>query len=33
MRNVAHADEIRNFLVDKGVILEDSKKGVRWKRK
>jgi cysteinyl-tRNA synthetase len=33
MRNFARADEIRKELADKGVILEDSKDGVRWKRK
>ena len=33
MRNFARADEIRNQLAEKGVILEDSKDGVRWKRK
>ena len=33
MRNFARADQIRNQLADKGVILEDSKDGVRWKRK
>jgi cysteinyl-tRNA synthetase len=32
-RNFARADQIRNELADKGVILEDSKDGVRWKRK
>ncbi len=32
-RNFARADEIRNQLAEKGVILEDSKDGVRWKRK
>ncbi len=32
-RNFARADEIRNGLAAKGVILEDSKDGVRWKRK
>ncbi len=32
-RNFARADEIRNQLAAKGVILEDSKDGVRWKRK
>jgi len=33
MRNFASADQIRNELAEKGVILEDSKDGVRWKRK
>jgi cysteinyl-tRNA synthetase len=32
-RNFARADQIRNQLAEKGVILEDSKDGVRWKRK
>ena len=32
-RNFARADQIRNELAKKGVILEDSKDGVRWKRK
>jgi cysteinyl-tRNA synthetase len=32
-RNFARADEIRNYLTEHGVILEDSKDGVRWKRK
>jgi cysteinyl-tRNA synthetase len=33
MRNFARADHIRNELAEKGVIIEDSKDGVRWKRK
>ena len=32
-RNFARADEIRNQLLAAGVILEDTKDGVRWKRK
>ena len=32
-RNFARADQIRNELTEKGVVLEDSKDGVRWKRK
>ena len=32
-RNFACADQIRNELAEKGIILEDSKDGVRWKRK
>jgi len=32
-RNFARADQIRNELAAKGVIIEDSKDGVRWKRK
>jgi cysteinyl-tRNA synthetase len=31
-RNFAHADAIRNELLEKGILLEDSKEGVRWKR-
>jgi cysteinyl-tRNA synthetase len=32
-RNFARADAIRNELLEKGILLEDSKEGVRWKRK
>jgi cysteinyl-tRNA synthetase len=32
-RNFARADQIRNELAEKGVIIEDSKDGVRWKHK
>jgi cysteinyl-tRNA synthetase len=32
-RNFARADQIRNELAEKGVVIEDSKDGVRWKRK
>jgi cysteinyl-tRNA synthetase len=32
-RNFARADAIRNELLTKGIILEDSKDGVRWKRR
>jgi cysteinyl-tRNA synthetase len=32
-RNFARADQIRSELAEKGVVLEDSKDGVRWKRK
>jgi cysteinyl-tRNA synthetase len=32
-RNFARADAIRNELASKGILLEDSKDGVRWKRK
>ncbi|HEY1894841.1 MAG TPA: cysteine--tRNA ligase [Terracidiphilus sp.] len=32
-RNFARADQIRKELAEKGVLLEDSKDGVRWKRK
>ena len=32
-RNFARSDEIRDLLADKGIVLEDTKDGVRWKRK
>jgi cysteinyl-tRNA synthetase len=32
-RNFARADQIRNELTEKGVVIEDSKDGARWKRK
>jgi cysteinyl-tRNA synthetase len=32
-RNFARSDQIRNELAEKGIIIEDSKEGVRWKRK
>jgi cysteinyl-tRNA synthetase len=32
-RNFARADQIRQQLLDKGIVLEDTKDGVRWKRK
>ncbi len=32
-KQFARADEIRNQLLDAGIILEDTKDGVRWKRK
>jgi len=32
-RNFGRADAIRNELLEKGILLEDSKDGVRWKRK
>jgi cysteinyl-tRNA synthetase len=31
-RDFARADEIRKSLADQGVILEDTKEGIRWKR-
>lgn len=31
-RNFSRADEIRNELLDKGIILEDTREGVKWKR-
>jgi cysteinyl-tRNA synthetase len=32
-RNFARSDEIRELLSEKGIVLEDTKDGVRWKRK
>jgi cysteinyl-tRNA synthetase len=32
-RNFARSDEIRQQLLDQGIILEDTKSGTRWKRK
>jgi cysteinyl-tRNA synthetase len=32
-KNFARSDEIRNHLASAGIILEDTKDGVRWKRK
>ncbi len=32
-RNFARSDEIRDLLAEKKIILEDTKDGVRWKRK
>ncbi|HKP70770.1 MAG TPA: cysteine--tRNA ligase [Pyrinomonadaceae bacterium] len=32
-RNFARSDEIRDVLAEQGIILEDTKDGVRWKRK
>jgi cysteinyl-tRNA synthetase len=32
-KNFARADQIREQLVEQGIILEDTKSGVRWKRK
>ncbi|MDE6254535.1 MAG: cysteine--tRNA ligase [Lachnospiraceae bacterium] len=31
-KNFARADEIRNELISKGIILEDTREGVKWKR-
>ena len=32
-RNFARSDAIRNELAAKGILIEDSKGGARWKRK
>ncbi|MBV8732888.1 MAG: hypothetical protein JO336_24025 [Acidobacteriia bacterium] len=32
-RNFALADQIRTELLERGILLEDTKAGVRWKRK
>ncbi|WP_419805680.1 cysteine--tRNA ligase [Terriglobus sp.] len=32
-RNFARADSVRNDLLEKGILLEDTKSGVTWKRK
>jgi cysteinyl-tRNA synthetase len=32
-RDFARADQIRALLLEKGIILEDTREGVRWKRK
>ena len=31
-KNFARADEIREILSEKGIILEDTREGVKWKR-
>ncbi len=31
-KNFARADEIRNLLLEKGILLEDTREGVKWKR-
>jgi cysteinyl-tRNA synthetase len=31
-KNFARADEIRDILQNKGIILEDTREGVKWKR-
>ena len=32
-KNFARSDEIRTLLAEQGIILEDTKDGMRWKRK
>ncbi|MCS6873621.1 MAG: cysteine--tRNA ligase [Pyrinomonadaceae bacterium] len=32
-RDYAKADQIRTYLMEKGIILEDTKEGVRWRRR
>jgi cysteinyl-tRNA synthetase len=32
-KNFARADQIRQELLGQGIVLEDTKSGVRWKRK
>nr|WP_238358042.1 cysteine--tRNA ligase [Cohnella zeiphila] len=32
-RNFARADEIRDLLAEKGILLEDTQQGIRWRRK
>lgn len=31
-KNFARADEIRNQLLEMGIVLEDTREGVKWKR-
>ena len=31
-KNFARADEIRDELLEKGIILEDTREGVKWKK-
>ena len=31
-KNFARADEIRNLLLEQGIVLEDTREGVKWKR-
>ena len=32
-KNFKRSDEIRTELLERGIILEDTKEGIRWKRK
>ncbi|MFN0123842.1 MAG: cysteine--tRNA ligase [Blastocatellia bacterium] len=32
-RNFARSDEIRNLLLEKGIVIEDTKEGMRWRRR
>jgi len=32
-RDFARADELRDTLLQRGIVLEDTKDGVRWKQK
>jgi cysteinyl-tRNA synthetase len=32
-KNFGRADQIREQLLERGIVLEDTKSGVRWKRK
>jgi len=32
-RNFARADEIRDLLAERGILLEDTPQGIRWRRK
>ena len=31
-KNFARADEIRKELLEKGIVLEDTREGVKWKK-
>ena len=31
-QNFARADEIRNWLKEKGIVLDDGRQGTRWRR-
>ena len=31
-KNFARADEIRDILLEKGIVLKDTREGVRWSR-